>query len=226
MRPVEQFQISIVASSSLVSIYKEARRVRGLGARGRLNTINLDLLWLPRSAIVASISALDAYVHHVIYDRLPKVVKWPTPPNILCEQLANVMPIKNAAQFKEALPLLLAHDTMDKLIAVLKDKSLRFQAFQAPEKVEEAYKLIGHNHIFDDVSRLWQGPRSSARELKGKLNGYYRRRNQIAHEGDLESNGQPRTIRPEYAYDCSQFISSLVERLDRAVYDILTEAFD
>src|SRR5689334_6942044 len=102
MAALAQFNRNINASDRLVAMYRELRRSRGLGARGQLNAINQDLLWLPRSAVVASISALDTYVHAVVYERLPHVLGGAGPaPDSLCDLLAPLVSIKNAATFRD-----------------------------------------------------------------------------------------------------------------------------
>jgi hypothetical protein len=221
MAAVEQFTTNIAAADRLVAIYRELRSSRGLGARGRLNAANADLLWLPRSAVVASVSALDAYVHAVVYDRLPHTFgQLAAPPDDLCDRLAQLMPIKNANSFKDAIPILAAVNSIEKLLLRLREESLAFQAFQDPDKVEKAYGLIGHANIFEGVSNIWPGPNSTAQDLKRRLHGYVRRRNQIAHEGDMEANGISRPIQPEYAQSCRDYMQSLVERLNQVVYGV------
>lgn len=221
MPPLDQFNVTIVAADSLVAMYRELRQSRHLGARGRLDAANADLLWLPRSAIVVSVSALDAYVHHVVEERVPHILRGHgPPPDALCERLSTVLTIRNAASFKDALPMLTANDTLDELVTRLKDQSLSFLAFQAPEKVEEAYRLLGHEQIFEAVAAIWQGPNTEPNDLKRRLSAYVRRRNQIAHEGDLEANGQPRPIQPDYGADCRAFITGLVLRLNQVVYEM------
>jgi len=199
-------------------MYVELRQARGLGRRGRLTPQNEDLLWLPRSAVVASLSALDAYVHTVIIERVPVALQSNPIPNALCEAMANLIPIKNAGTFRDALPTLAAHNIYSELTEKLKEKTLSFVSYQAPEKIASGYELIGCANIFDLVSEIWQGPRSSSDDLRRSLAGYVKRRNQIAHEGDRELNGTVRHMQPKYANDCADFVSNLVSRLDRVVF--------
>lgn len=175
---------------------------------------------MPRSAVVASISALDTYVHTVVYDRVPHLLAGPVAsiPEPLCELLSGVLTIRNAATFRENAALLTAPDTSAQLVERLKDRNLRFQSFQAPEKIIEAYKVIGHDAIFQKVSDLWPGPNTTADHIRNRLSGYVRRRNQIAHEGDAETNGHPRPMQPEYAAGCRLFVESLVPKLHQVVY--------
>ncbi len=220
MSALEQFNRNIDASDKLVAMYRQLRVFRNLGARGRLDAPNQDLLWLPRSAVVATISALDTYVHSVVKDRLPhQFSPGAIIPESLAEQLALLMPVKNANTFRQAVPILLAHDTIGQLLKKLEDNFLQFQSFQAPDKIIEAYRLIGFNNMFEPVSDLWPGPNTTTEHLKRRLAGYVQRRNQIAHEGDLEANGQQRPMQPDYAIQCREFVGFLVQRLDQVAYE-------
>jgi hypothetical protein len=219
MNAVATFQQNIQASDKLVAMYRALRLSRELGARGRLDAANQDLLWLPRSAVVASISALDTYVHSVVNERLPHLFSGNAAlPEPLCDELAKLIPIKNASTFRQSVALLKAHDTVHQLLKQLDEKVLRFLSFQAPDKVIEAYNLIGVQGIFDSVSDLWSGPNTTADNIRRRLAGYVQRRNQIAHEGDLEGNGQQRAMQPEYAVQCREFVGNLVVRLNQVVY--------
>ncbi len=219
MAAFDHFNASIVASTKLISMYRDLRALRGLGERGRLDAKNLDLLWLPRSAVVASMSALDAYVHAVIYEQIPLAFLKAPVPDALCDAAAGVIPVKNAATFKEALPILTAPDSIAQLSRKLGD-SLSFLSYQAPDKIMGGYKLIGYDTIFEDVSDLWPGPRTTANDIKRTLSKYYKRRNNIAHEGDRDANGADRAMQPQYAKDCQDFVENLVARLNRVVYGV------
>ena len=220
MKALTQFQANIAAAESLVAMYRELRASRELGARGVLSAENQDLLWLPRSSVVATISSLDTYIHSVVKRRLPRLFRAAkTVPDALSEQLAQLLPIKNAASFKEAVPILAATDTIAQLLKKLDEKYLRFQSFQAPEKVIDAYRMVGYDNIFVKVAAIWPGPNTTEDSIKRKLSGYVQRRNQIAHEGDREANGSARPMQPDYAINCRDFVVNLVTRLDQVVYE-------
>lgn len=212
------FENSISAADKLLAMYSELRSLRGLGQRGALSTTNKDLLWLPRSAVVASLSALDAYVHSVIYDRLPHALHRNPVPAPLCDAMASILPIKNAEGFRSAVSILARSDSLAELAKTLKDRTLVFISYQAPEKIIAGYELIGESDIFVRVSSLWPGPATSADDLKRYLANYVKRRNQIAHEGDLEHGGAERSMQPDYARGCKDFVINLASRLNRVVY--------
>src|SRR6266404_5537034 len=177
MTAIAHFHSSIEMADQLLLMYAELRRHRNLGRRGRLDPANQDLLSLPKSAVVASMSALDAYIHSVLYERIPIALRGNPVPPALCEAMASILPIKNANSFKDALPLLSAPDTLNQLSIKLNKESLNFFSYQAPQKVIAGYALIGEERIFESVANLWQGPRRSADDIYRRLAGYAKRRN-------------------------------------------------
>ncbi|MCQ4331875.1 HEPN domain-containing protein [Stutzerimonas stutzeri] len=201
-------------------MYKELRGHRQLGQRGRLTPQNEDLLWLPRSAVVTSLSALDAYVHAVLKEQIPQALRMDSIPPSLCDAMASIIPIKSGANFREAIPIISAANIYLELSERLNEKTLSFLSYQAPEKIIAGYDLIGHQNVFESVSQIWSGPNTSASDLKRILANYVKRRNQIAHEGDREANGAIRHMQPAYANKCSEFIENLVSKLNRVVYGI------
>ena len=133
-------------------------------------------------------------------------------------RLANIVPIKNAASFRDAFPIIAAANVDAKLARCLGDQTLSFLSYQAPEKILVAYDMIGHSSVFDRVSATWPGPGRTPDDIKRTLSRYVKRRNQIAHEGDRELSGAVRPMRPDYANECASFIENLVSRLDSVVY--------
>jgi uncharacterized protein (DUF2267 family) len=214
------FQISIQASDSLLSMYAELRRNRSLGTRGRLDAQNEDLLWLPRSAVVAAISALDSYVHTVLNEKIPDALHASPVPDPLCKAMANLLPIKDAQTFASALPIISSGNVVSHLSTKYKDETLSFLSYQSPDKIIAGYALIGYSNIFDEVAAIWPGPRTNSEDLKRSLANYVKRRNQIAHEGDRDHQGRARAMQPQYARQCKDFVVNLVSKLNRVVYDI------
>ncbi|MFC3420705.1 hypothetical protein ACFOHO_01170 [Rhizorhabdus histidinilytica] len=183
-----------------------------------MNAANQDLLWMPRSAVVAAISAMDAYIHAVLEERIPLALAAADIPDALANAMADLLPIKSGNNFKSAYPVLSSPNTPTVLATRLRDQSLQFLSYQAPEKIIAAYSLIGSAGIFEEVAALWPGPGTTADEIKRRLASYVKRRNQIAHEGDYESGGTVRQMQPKYANDCTEFITNLTLRLDRVIY--------
>lgn len=218
MTAYTDFRNSIASAHSLIDMYRELRRSRGLGQRGRLTVQNEDLLWLPRSAVVSSMSALDAYVHAVINDQIPLALRANPIPDQLADAMASIIPIKNANSFREAFPIMSVGNVAQELTSRLNSQTLSYLSYQAPEKIQNGFEMIGYANIFQSVSALWPGPNSTADDLKRTLANYVKRRNQIAHEGDRETIGTVRHIQPQYAQQVTNFLENLVLRLNRTVY--------
>jgi hypothetical protein len=219
MTALANFEINIKACDQLLAMYSELRRSRGIGSRGSLGQKNQDLIWLPRSTVVAAISALDSYVHDVIYEQVPIVLTSSTEiPASLATVMAAVIPIKKPEDFQAARTVLASHNTLHELFGAFRRTKLEFASYQAPDKVIAAYSLIGKADVFDKVSDLWQGPDSSPEDIKDTLAKYVIRRNKIAHEADLEHSGTPRPMQSTYAAGCKTFVENLVIRLDKIVY--------
>ena len=218
MTAYTDFQHSIASAYRLIEMYKELRRSRGLGQRGRLTPENEDLLWLPRSAIVSSMSALDSYVHAVLYDQIPLALQANPIPAPLAEAMASIVPIKNGSSFREAFPIISAGNVAQELSSRLKDQTLSYLSYQAPEKINAGFEMIGHGNIFQSVAALWPGPNTTADDLKRTLANFVKRRNQIAHEGDREATGAVKHIQPQYARQVADFVDNLAIRLNRTIY--------
>jgi hypothetical protein len=218
--PKGRFQRSLSGALSLYEMYVELRAVRGIGKRGKLDYENEDLLWLPRSSVVISMSALDTYVHAVLSDRIPHILRSHSVPEPLSKLMSSILPVKDARGFSELLPYLKSADPISVITERLKENTLAFLSFQAPDKVINAYELIGHGNIFQSISDIWQGPKSTDADIKKSLANYFKRRNQIAHEGDVDHLRNSRPITPKYAKDCHDFIEGLVGRMHRVVYGV------
>jgi hypothetical protein len=220
MTPYEQFKKNIDAANHYRTMYVELRKLKKLGARGALDEQNRYLLWLPRAAVVSSVAALDAYVHQTLYLRIPQVLEDENAPlpDALAELIVRVAPIKNAGTARDALKYIRASDGIRLLAQTIKDKTLVFEAYQAPDKVVDAFRVIGVHDILKEVADRWQGPNTSREDIASRLAGYAKRRNQIAHESDLDTHHRPRDISPDYAYRCSDFMTNIVDRMNQAVF--------
>ena len=123
------------------------------------------------------------------------------------------MSTKKPEDVKSALRFIRAPAGVGLLAHEIRDKISRFEAYQAPEKVVGAFRLIGLKDILESVSARWQGPKTTRDDIAGRLDRYTKRRNQIAHEADVDTHGGPRAIAPEYAWACKEFVKGLVERI-------------
>lgn len=218
MSAFDKFNSSMAASNKLIRMYSELRVYRGLGSRGALTSVNKDLLWILRSSVVASISALDAYIHTVLNEKIPQALSENNISTTLAAQISALIPIKNASSFQAAYPLIFSGDISQNLSTKLYEENLQFMSFQAPDKIIFAYEMINQPNIFDIIATTWPGPRTTGEEIKRKLANYVKRRNQIAHEGDHDNQGNIRPMQPKYANDCEGLIVNIATRLNNIVY--------
>ena len=104
----------------------------------------------------------------------------------------------------------------------LSDK-LSFMSFQSPDKVTDALSLIwGEPHklqvLAADMNISGCNTNEKANNLKQELTTIIQRRNQIAHEGDINPATQlPRSIELSDVNKASDFITSLGHAVFRRV---------
>lgn len=92
---------------------------------------------------------------------------------------------------------------------------LEKDSFQSPKNVEYALGLIGIKNIWSSISK---GFNDTATNIKKSLSIMVKRRNQIAHESDMEaSTAMARSISPQDVEDCRRFIGKLVSEIDKLV---------
>lgn len=197
-------------------MYSELRLLKNLGRRGALSGNHRYLLWLLRATVVSAVSALDAYVHDALAVRLPLILK-EDPANIsdaLADLVGKVMPTKKLEDVKSSLSFVRSANGPQELASRIWEGILKFQSFQAPDKLVGAFRLLGIDDILSDVANRWQGPQTTRKDIASRLDRYSKRRNQIAHEADAETHGGTRPITPDYAWACHEFIRGLVERID------------
>jgi len=104
------------------------------------------------------------------------------------------------------------------LADLIRERRLQFESYQAPDKIVSAFKMIGIEDIFKVVAERWTGPKSSRDDITKRLSDYVKRRNQIAHEGDLDTHHEPRAITPDYGRKCQEFTETLVKKMNSMIY--------
>lgn len=196
----EHFEQNIVRVKNLGDLYQTI-------SIGNFN--GLDLSDILRAQSVMLVSALDYFVHEIIrigileiYNKKRKATK----------------------EFKEFI------FTTDKEIllkkAILEDKDNKwldyqiryrngFKSFQQADKIEEAMLLIENRSIWSEIAILLEDDKNS---LKKRLDLIIDRRNQIAHEADIEPiYKELREIKVEDVNDSIVFIENIVASISSIV---------
>lgn len=172
---------------------------------------------LLRAEWVARLSALDLYVHELVTQRMFDIFEGRRPPSVayLRFQISN-----------ETLDRIRAASSLSDAGAAF-DLEIRNQfsrmTFQEPEKIADAVRLCSTIELWNAVAlKLGATPATQAtkaQSLKKDLSLIVRRRNRIAHEGDL----QPSPLRepwPITKADLS-FVADQIEQLVKAIDDLV-----
>jgi len=94
-------------------------------------------------------------------------------------------------------------------------KIMEKDSYQAPKSVEFALSLININHIWTTVAPC-MGDRPD--NIRSQLALIVKRRNQIAHEADLDySTGSPREIYEQTVLECRDFLKKFVTSIDALI---------
>jgi hypothetical protein len=93
---------------------------------------------------------------------------------------------------------------------------LSTRPLQRKDDIGNALKLVGIDAIWATIE-----PNTPDREkLLEEMQGYIKRRNQIAHEGDRESSRKSgKKLRPidrPYAAECMEFVKALIAKVEHA----------
>lgn len=216
MTPLEQFNRNIDGAEKYLVMYYELRQLKQLGKRGALGANNQYLLWLPRATVVSAVGALDAYIHDVLALHIPRLLADAATQisESLAALLGRVVSTRKTEDVRDMLRFIRSTTGPQSLAQELREKICRFESYQAPDKVVGALKVLGIQDVLADAAGRWQGPQTTRDDIATRLDRYVKRRNQIAHETDLDVHGQPRAITPDYAWRCKEFIKDLVQRMD------------
>ena len=160
----------------------------------------MDLSDLLRAQIVLGVSALDYFVHELT--RLGMLAAW------------EGKRVQTEAFKRFPLPIAAATGLTDPIASVrIFENEIRlrhsFLAFQQPEKIADAIRLISEVRLWEEVAKEM---RSAPHTVKSELTFIIDRRNKIAHEADLD----PSYPGQRWPID-SQLVSETLWKLDAIV---------
>jgi len=176
---------------------------------------------LLRSAIVCGVSAMDRFFHDVVLDNSLKLLRRADAdvPKTLREVKLSLIDadaaiahaLKGRANGARSRP----RNTLKARLA----EALHQHTFQSSSGVEHAMGMLGLGKPWGDLSRHMQG---SAEDVKARLNGIVRRRNQIVHEGDLVRTARPQSPKMHDAVSATvrddlDWLKSLVTNVNNRV---------
>ena len=190
------FEQNITSLHNLTSIYQYINR----------NATLMDADHLLRAEYVLIVSAFDNYIHHIVrrkiresfFDGLPVTSELCMPTNIFQTIHNETNPKVQQNIFDAALR-----------------KTLEKDSYQSPRSIEYALNLIGINHIWTAVSSIMG---VKPKHVKMQLSLIVKRRNQIAHEADIDySIDSCRSIDELTVMECHKFLKKLVKGIDALI---------
>lgn len=192
----EHFQQNIERVKNLAKIY---------AAIDTQETLSLELNDILRAEYVMLVSALDYFIHEVV--RIGML-------DIYQNKRKTTKPFEEFILSTDR-KILLKKAIMEEKSNQWLDYQIRFRngfkSFQQADKIENAIALIKNISLWDEVANILN---EDAKDLQKRLNFIIERRNQIAHEADIEPTYQElRNIESTDVNDSIIFIEELVNAI-------------
>ena len=200
LSPIEQFRENIAQVQSLGGLHD---------AFGQLTTPAVDLTDLLRAQIVMIVSALDHYIHEITRVGMLQVYDGTRPQTdaFLRFQVTMGGAIKGISKSSE-------NEWLDIEIR----QKHGHQAFQHPDNIANAVRLFSSCELWRSVALALN---LSDQDVKNRLRAIVNRRNQIAHEADLDPSypgaGNRWPISPADVTSTLNFIQDVCEAIHTVV---------
>jgi len=169
-----------------------------------------DLL---RASLVMAVSAMDAYFHAKVLRYVVVHSKSRKPSKRLLNERITVRDFIEGQRKERSFTALRA--------AI--ERNLSYQSLQHPDNIADALNLIG---VSDFWGRVAKKLGKSKDGLRKEISSIVRRRNQIAHEGDLcqsaRSRNKSRTITLKFVSSSIDLIETLVDAADNVINQSLS----
>jgi len=184
-------------------------RVKNLGAIYQAINIQttdiLDLSDILRAQYVMLVSALDHFIHEIV--RLGMLETYNQKRKDTKQFKDFIFSLDKNILFKKAIIESKNNQWLDYQIRTING----FKSFQHADKIEEAINLILKENIWNEVAKKLS---KSEKEIRMRLNLIIDRRNQIAHEADIQfEDKELREINSEDINDSIVFIELLVNTI-------------
>lgn len=176
---------------------------------------------LRRSALVMAVTAVDSYMHWLVYRQISEVRKEGDLPKSLAKldlpftdiALLADATIRGRKDGVDTRPWVQVKNAMQ--------KRLLKETFQSYEQVATAFSWAG---IEKPWSRVAAKLGIQANDIKSQLNALVHRRNQIVHEGDITRASRPHKLKynevdhAQVAADVD-WIAALIQAVEQVVVD-------
>lgn len=168
-----KFEKVVLRSLNLIDVQKQVEIIY----KSERLIDHFDPSDLCRAAVVLSVSAMDAYFTDIFIERFNTYVKRKGMTNDLIELLG-----KAGFNTKLAIELLSTSRPLIRIRSLLKDY-LEQQTTQRSEVIDNLFKAYGITKLSSHIAN-YKGRKTLVRSIEILI----QRRNQIAHEGDMNSH--------------------------------------
>ena len=200
LNPIEQFRENMGRVESLGALHT---------AIGQLTTPAVDLTDLLRAQIVMIVSALDHYIHEITRVGMLEVYDG--------ERSRTRAFLRFQVTLDAAMKGISESSENGWLDTEIRERH-GYLAFQHPDKIADAVRLFSSCELWLSVAAELN---QSVDDVKNRLRAIINRRNQIAHEADLDPNypgaGNRWPISPSDISSASGFILDVCEAIDSVV---------
>jgi len=170
-----------------------------------------DLL---RASFVMTLSAMDAYFHAKIIRHVVQHSKACDPSNRLLNEKILVSDFMAGQKYKRT----------NQALRIAIDRKLSYQSLQTPDKIADSLQLIGVNSFWDSIAKQMK---TDPKKLKSQVTIIAKRRNQIAHEGDLsqskKARNKSRSISHKDVNEAIELVSNVVSAADLIINKSIKE---
>lgn len=157
-----------------------------------------------RASLVMAVSAVDAYYHSKVLAHIVKAAN--KGGNMPASLMGKGISIKEFVAGKR-------YTNKMQIVRNAMNLQLGFQSLQQPSKIADALQLIGITGFWNSVAGRMG---STQEDAKKELSAIVKRRNQIAHEGDLSQSKKARNKPNDLTHGTTVLAINFVDSLARA----------
>lgn len=169
------------------------------------NASTMDASSILRAEYVLIVSAFDNYLHSIVRRKIREnFFSSHYLPNNLSLPITDYLSVHNESNV----------GLQEQLLDVSIKRCLEKDSYQSPISVEYALNLLNIKKIWSSCSSVFG---DTADNVKNRLALIIQRRNQIAHESDIDSTGMQRSINSQAISDCREFFLKFVSVIDSLI---------
>ncbi|WP_052358052.1 hypothetical protein [Nocardiopsis alba] len=201
--PYEQFESNLSYARNMVTGGRALEGLRGLAVNyGDLAAARPEDLY--RAAWSQAVSALDHWLHQEVLEHAVALVRSPERP--LPDRLAKLkMPFSTVEQ--------MADNSVDSVFAEFIEEEIRRDTYQRSKGIGEGLRLVAHLNAQQIWERIAEGLGTNAAAARDRQDKIVDRRNRIAHQADLDRDGQRTPMSADEVEAAVVWIESVAEQI-------------